>query len=101
MDVFKQIATVVAHWEVEGAVEAALLLTQAAHLMVPCSINDTRTNLSVSIWQSRLTSWQLMMEVLKKKSFQVGNVPNMSSSGDFVVNTNMQYKKVYIYIYMN
>lgn len=34
VDVFKQIATVIAHREVKGAVEAALLLTQATHLMV-------------------------------------------------------------------
>lgn len=56
MDVFKKIATVVAHREVEGAVEAPLLLTQSAHLMVPCSVNDTRTNRNISIWQSRSTS---------------------------------------------
>lgn len=34
VDVFKQIATVIAHREVKGAVKAALLLTQATHLMV-------------------------------------------------------------------
>lgn len=49
MDVFKQVTTVVAHREVEGAVEAPLLLTQSAHLMVPCSINDTKTNCNTSI----------------------------------------------------
>lgn len=35
VDMFKQITTVIAYGEVERAVEAALLLTQEAHLMVP------------------------------------------------------------------
>lgn len=35
VDLFKQITTVIAHREVKGAVEATLLLTQEAHLMVP------------------------------------------------------------------
>ena len=39
---FKQIATVIAHGQVEGAVEAALLLTQLTHLMVPWSTDDTQ-----------------------------------------------------------
>lgn len=51
MDVLKQIAAVVAHREVKGAVEAPLLLAQSAHLMVPCSRSDTKTNRSISIWQ--------------------------------------------------
>lgn len=55
MDMLKQIPTVVAHGEVEGAVEATLLLTQSAHLMVPCSTNGTKTNGGDGIWQSAST----------------------------------------------
>jgi len=35
VDVLEQVAAVVAHGQVEGAVEAALLLTQPTHLVVP------------------------------------------------------------------
>lgn len=35
VDMFKQITTVIAHRKVKGTVEATLLLTQKAHLMVP------------------------------------------------------------------
>lgn len=39
---FKQIPTVIAHRQVKGAVEAALLLTQDTHLMVPWITYDTQ-----------------------------------------------------------
>lgn len=42
LDVFKEVAAVIAHRQVKRAVEAALLLTQPTHLMVPWRTDDTR-----------------------------------------------------------
>lgn len=55
MDVFEQITAVVAHGEVKGAVEALLLLTKAAHLMVPCSTKDTQRK-KINKSNSQITS---------------------------------------------
>lgn len=40
MDMFKQITAMITDRQVKGAVEAALLLTQPTHLMVPWSKQD-------------------------------------------------------------
>lgn len=81
MDMLKQITAVIAHRQVKGAVEAALLLTQPTHLMVPWSTYDTQYSGAALHCQIKARVCSSMHEYRARLMWQriFSNMPLMSS----------------------